>query len=75
VEWLRGKGITSKSPIHTLRKEFGSAMAQKFGIFAASRALRHSSVKVTEAHYVTQKRVSSIGFGHLIAGKPFGKRS
>lgn len=66
VEWLRAKGIKSNSPLHVLRKEFGSAMAQKYGIFAASRALRHSSVAVTEAHYITQKRVDSIGLGHLL---------
>jgi integrase len=67
VAWLRAKGVTSNQPLHVLRKEFGSAMAQKFGIFAASRALRHSSVAVTEAHYVTQKRAASIGLGHLLA--------
>jgi hypothetical protein len=41
-------------------------MAQKYGIFAASRALRHSSVSVTESRYVTQKRTSSVGLGHLL---------
>ena len=43
-------------------------MAQQFGIFAASRALRHSSVAVTEGHYVDQKRAASIGLGHLLTG-------
>jgi integrase len=66
IEWLRNKGVANRSPIHVLRKEFGSAMAQKYGIFAASRALRHSSVAVTESHYVTQKRTSSVGLGHLL---------
>jgi integrase len=66
VEWLRSKGIRGRNPIHVLRKEFGSAMAQKYGIFAASRALRHSSVSVTESHYVTQKRTASVGLGHLL---------
>jgi integrase len=65
-QWLRSKGVTGRSPIHTLRKEFGSMMAQQFGIFVASRALRHSSVAVTESHYVTQKRTSSVGLGHLL---------
>jgi integrase len=68
IEWLRGKGFTGRTPLHTLRKEFGSAMAQQFGIFAASRALRHSSVAVTEGHYVDQKRAASIGLGHLLTG-------
>jgi integrase len=66
IEWLRAKGITSRSPLHVLRKEFGSAIAQEHGIFAASRALRHSSVAVTESHYATQKRPVSIGLGHVL---------
>jgi hypothetical protein len=41
-------------------------MAQQFGIFVASRALRHSSVSVTESHYVTQKKTASVGLGHLL---------
>jgi integrase len=66
IEWLKAKGVTSRSPLHVLRKEFGSAMASKYGIFAASHALRHSSVAVTESHYATQKRTDSIGLGHLL---------
>ena len=46
--WLKMKGITrSTSRIQVLRKEFGSHIAQRRGIFAASAALRHSTIDVT----------------------------
>jgi integrase len=66
VKWLRAKGIKSNSPLHTLRKEFGSAMARRFGIFAASAALRHSDITVTREHYLDPKPVGSVGLGHLL---------
>ncbi len=53
--WLRTKGITSQSPIHTLRKEFGSIVNQQYGIFAASSQLRHSSITLTREVYTGKK--------------------
>ena len=54
--WLKSKGIThSTSRIHTLRKEFGSHLAQRRGIFAASAGLRHSTIGVTRKYYVSSK--------------------
>lgn len=54
--WLKTKGITrSTSRIHTLRKEFGSHLAQRRGIFAASAGLRHSTIGVTRKYYVSSK--------------------
>ena len=54
--WLKSKGITrSTSRIHTLRKEFGSHIAQRRGIFAASSGLRHSTIGVTRKFYVSSK--------------------
>jgi integrase len=54
--WLKGKGINrSTSRIHTLRKEFGSHLAQRRGIFAASAGLRHSTIGVTRKYYVSSK--------------------
>lgn len=50
--WLRTKGINSDKPIHTLRKYFGCILAKEFGIYVASKGLRHSSVAVTEAYYL-----------------------
>ena len=54
--WLKTKGITRfTNRIHTLRKEFGSHLAQRRGIFAASVGLRHSTIGVTRKYYVSSK--------------------
>jgi len=37
IAWLQAKGVTAKTPLHTLRKEFGSRVAAEHGIYAASR--------------------------------------
>jgi hypothetical protein len=44
IEWLRAHGVTSRAPIHALRKEYGSWVNQHFGLVAASEALRHSNI-------------------------------
>ena len=62
-DWLGTKGITrSTSRIHTLRKEFGSHLAQRRGIFAASSGLRHSTIGVTRKYYVSSKIETSSFF-------------
>jgi len=66
IFWLRKHGVRTKSPIHTLRKEYGSQLTKAHGIFVASRALRHSSVQVTEQFYASQKQRVSLGLGHLL---------
>ncbi|MBC8190993.1 MAG: tyrosine-type recombinase/integrase, partial [FCB group bacterium] len=39
--------------LHDLRKTFGSLLiAQKVDIYRVSKLLRHSSVTVTESHYI-----------------------
>jgi len=55
IHWLRGKGVQDDKPLHMLRKEFGSVIAANHGIFAASTALRHSSIAVTTDYYVGMK--------------------
>jgi len=67
--WLRGKGVKARSPIHTLRKEFGRLLTEGYGIYAASTALRHSSVQVTAAFYAedTRRIVPSL-LGRKVAG-------
>ncbi|MGO9201568.1 MAG: tyrosine-type recombinase/integrase [Limisphaerales bacterium] len=67
IGWLRGKGIKANKPIHELRKEFGSLVNQKFGIYAASRALRHSDITTSTRHYVATKQRVTVGLGHLLA--------
>ena len=53
--WLRKQGVDSPKPIHSLRKEIGSVIASKQGIFAASRYLRHADIGTTAKYYADQK--------------------
>jgi integrase len=55
IEWLRSHGINSNNPLLTLRKEYGAEICRQFGLYKASRALRHSSYGVTEMFYVDKK--------------------
>lgn len=55
-KWLRSKGVDTNSPIHTLRKEYGRLMTEEYGIYAASRALRHAGIQITAAHYADDTR-------------------
>ena len=66
IVWLRSKGVRSKTPLHALRKEYGSQINARYGLTAASEMLRHADVVVTAAHYVENKRRSVLGFGHLL---------
>jgi integrase len=65
-KWLRAHGVESKKPLHTLRKEFGSQIHARYGLLAASEALRHGGVSVTARHYIENKHRSVLGFGHLL---------
>ena len=67
ISWLHSHGIKSRTPLHDLRREYGSYLTKTFGIYTASRALRHSSVQVTEQFYTSQKERVSLGLGHLLA--------
>jgi integrase len=68
IGWLRSKDVISRTPLHTLRKEFGSQINARFGLVAAQRMLRHAQVAVTAAHYVEIKQRPVLGFGHLLKG-------
>src|SRR5262249_8725871 len=61
--WLRAHGVSGRKPLHTLRKEYGSQVCDRHGIYAASRALRHASVAVTAAHYLDKKSRVTSGLG------------
>lgn len=63
--WLRSKGITANSPVHTLRKEFGRLITEKYGIYAASRALRHSSIQITVDYYADDTRRKTVTLSDL----------
>lgn len=65
LAWLRANGVDSQKPIHTLRKEVGAIIASEQGIFAASRYLRHSDIRITSAIYADKKQavIPSIAAG------------
>jgi integrase len=65
-EWLRENGVKSRTPLHTLRKEFGSQICDRDGIYAASRALRHADIMITSQYYVDKKKRVISGLGHLL---------
>ena len=64
--WLRAVGVVANTPLHTLRKEYGSQICAKHGIYAASHALRHSDIAITSQHYLDRKRRATVGMGHLL---------
>jgi integrase len=70
ADWLRAHGVDSRTPLHTLRKEAGSLICQKHGLFAASRFLRHADVGITAQHYAAQKERVTIGLGSLLNEEP-----
>src|SRR5207237_1635157 len=55
-KWLRERGVTGNRPLHTLRKEYGSQVCAKHGIYAASRALRHADIAITSQHYLDKRQ-------------------
>lgn len=62
IAWLRESGgVKARNPLHTLRKEFGSFIARKFGIFAASEALRHGDIRLTRDYYLAADTRASFG--------------
>ena len=69
TKWLRAHGVTGNTPLHTLRKEYGSQMCAKHGIYAASHALRHADIAITSQHYHDKKRRAAVGMGHLLAAR------
>lgn len=60
LAWLRSKGVQSVNALHALRKEFGSIMTAEHGISAASRALGHANIQLTQAVYVGQKKRAAV---------------
>lgn len=44
IDWLRTHGVTGARPLHSLRKEYGSQICARYGIYAASHALRHADI-------------------------------
>ncbi len=68
IRWLRKNGVKAHKPIHELRKEIGSILASEEGIFAASRYLRHSDIRITSAIYADQKKKVAPSIGKKLLG-------
>lgn len=66
---LKKWGVDSKHPLHELRKEVGSIIANEQGIFEASRYLRHSDIRITSQYYVDKKKRITPGLGILLNDK------
>lgn len=64
--WLRANGVDANKPIHCLRKEAGSIIATRDGIFAASTFLRHSDIGVTAKYYADKKTKTTIDMASLL---------
>lgn len=66
-KWLQAHGVKVKQPLHTLRKEFGSQLYAKHGIYVASRALRHADIAITSQHYLDKRKRARAGLGRFLA--------
>jgi integrase len=66
IAWLKANGVTTKTPLHTLRKEFGSRVAAEHGIYAASRLLRHADITTTARYYLDKKKRVTSGLGPFL---------
>ena len=64
--WLRKAGVSGVKPLHTLRKEYGSQICAKHGIYAASHALRHADIAITSQHYLDSRKRVTVGLGGLL---------
>jgi integrase len=67
--WLRGKGVDTQRPLHTLRKEYGSLINKAHGIHATSKALRHADINMTNNFYTDSRARVTPGLGKLFASK------
>ncbi|MBW8782973.1 MAG: tyrosine-type recombinase/integrase [Verrucomicrobia bacterium] len=61
--WLRGKGVSERKAIHSLRKESGSLIASAHGIEAARQHLGHRDIRTTSSHYVDKKKRHEVSIG------------
>jgi integrase len=69
-KWLGSKGITSQKPIHTLRQEAVSLVAEKDGIHAASTFARHSDIRITSDVYAEHRAPAAVSMESLTGETP-----
>jgi integrase len=65
--WLRAKGVQGNKPLHALRKLYGSVLAEKHGIHAASSGLRHADIRTTAEFYADRTVKLTAGFGSVLS--------
>lgn len=75
IAWLREKGVTIQKPLHTLRKEMGRILTEKYGIYAASKRPRHTDLSVTVRHYADDQRLLPTGLDGIPGGAADQKES
>jgi integrase len=68
ISWLQRQRAGGTKPLHTLRKMYGSLIAEKHGLFAASATLRHSSISTTTEHYLDHAVTATSGLGSVLSG-------
>ena len=66
-KWLRNHGVNANRPLHTLRKEYGSQVCARHGIYAASHALRHADIAITSQHYLDKRQRATVGLGGFLS--------
>ncbi len=57
IRWLQGKGITARNPLHALRKEFGSIVCRKAGVYVASTRSLKFGQRAVEAGIVFSEEI------------------
>ncbi len=67
IHWLKTKGIKARNPVHSMRKEYGSIVCAKAGIYVASRLLRHASIQMTASIYADDRASVTSGLGDALA--------
>jgi integrase len=67
--WLKAHGVRQRNALHALRKEYGSIINENFNLMTAKELLRHSSVGITAAHYVENRKRATTGLGAVLTGK------
>jgi integrase len=72
--WLKAHGVNARKPLHALRKEYGPLINEKYDLVTAKELLRHSSVAMTAAHYVENRKRGTTGLGALLKTKRKGKK-
>jgi integrase len=66
IKWLRDQGVEASKPLHTLRKEYGSQVCARHGIYAASLCLRHADISISSQHYLDKRQRATAGLGALL---------